>query len=365
VPSIYIASLLLAVPMLLVAPRAQAASGLEEANANGSGLRSAQSNSAAPEAEWILIAQKGNDSDSGAPVRNRKVMDAPVQKRRPSDSRRGSDSRAESDAPADASVNDANRDEKPKVWPGLEKVVLKKPKITGAFVTPDFNPAPGATVYLNGTDFGDKPGKIRMYGTFPGSPLVLESVVWNSPTKVNGVIPMSTSGKVCVKQVLFEVETANHLKSNWHEHFWKEDTVKLEKGNSVTKVLFCGKDGNKNVCNGSSHDGDACVLLPPLAVYGPQASLWGYHYNCSGALGNDEGTDRFEVDLKNGWYLLHSTVQKDKSSNSEVLNGPTPGFPSGESNWKPTFGWEATAGDYVQYFVSMTIRGPRGCSYKP
>lgn len=253
---------------------------------------------------------------------------------------------------------------------GVEKtpkpLMQLKPVITGAIASPTIVPAPGATMHFKGKHFGKKPGKIRMYGSFPGSPIELWNVNWKSDTQVNGRIGVS-AGKICVKDVSFEIVTATNAKSDKYTQGWKEETRELASSDSAVKLLTCDKDANVNKCNGKTFWGDDCELGPPkVFTVSPSSSviaISGYHSNCSLAVGDDSGVDTYAVDLSNGWYIDTTKFTSNTLGPGQEVSQYNTAAPHGKSSWVPSFKWMVTPGDGVNYDLWIKIRGPVGCKH--
>jgi hypothetical protein len=128
-------------------------------------------------------------------------------------------------------------------------------------------------------------------------------------------------------------------------------------------VIYCGDDGNCNCCN-HILTGDSCSGFTEVCEEEYDAAIVGFHRNVSLAVGNDEGTDRYSIHLKNGWVFKDVKVGKDTTSSDEHIGGPVPPCPIGQSDWNPEFNWLVTQGDKVRYGVRIVVEGPYGTDYK-
>lgn len=75
------------------------------------------------------------------------------------------------------------------------KLVVMPPKIEAVFDVPLGALKPGTKLFLKGKAFGTQPGKILMYGNFPGGHIELVDIKWESDSKVNGVVPLYVQGE--------------------------------------------------------------------------------------------------------------------------------------------------------------------------
>lgn len=256
--------------------------------------------------------------------------------------------------------------------PGLVNdgvVQFLKPKITGYFAVPLGAATNGTKVFLKGQGFGTKKGKIRMF--LGGGPAIeLAQLEWVSASNVRGVIPNSVvacgEDKVEFQVVTSVNKTSNKWKTGWKQG-GKQKTVQLAATDSVIKVIHCGKDGNWNACNqknSQNHVKYSTTLDTSGTGCDLTKSICGWHKNQWGAVGNDKGTDKFQIKLKNGWKFASGDAKSWKSSNDEKINGPSPQMPVGESEWAPSWSWEVTPADDINYEAIIKITGPKACPYK-
>jgi len=75
------------------------------------------------------------------------------------------------------------------------KLAVTPPKIESMFNVPLGALKPGTKLFLKGEAFGTQPGKILMYGNFPGGHIELVNIEWVTDSKVNGVVPLSVQGQ--------------------------------------------------------------------------------------------------------------------------------------------------------------------------
>jgi len=130
-------------------------------------------------------------------------------------------------------------------------------------------------------------------------------------------------------------------------------------------VVQCGDDGNINCCNHILTTEAAGGAPTHYCTSKPQdVAIIGFHLNVSGAIGDDEGTDRYSIHLTNGWVFKDVVFDKGGSSPDEHIGGPVPPCPIGQSDWNPEFNWLVTPGDYVSYGFRIIVEGPLGTDYK-
>jgi len=372
--------LILSVLVLLVTPRAQAATDLEGTAPKRSSLSWVEPNPTVPATEPILIAGKGNRSDSGIPAEEKAVTDeqtpkAPSNSSDSPDSLRGErNSGSERGRPAGRGPKHAVPDPKPtlpsdKKHFGGHPLKFFRPVITSAWMP---NPSSGV-VYFKGEHFGEDAGTIRLYtkympgGNTPsGARVDLKNVVWTSSTQVRGSLPNEfspQSGALCRKQVVFEIARANKTLSERYVMNWPEEEQELD----YTKVELehCGCGANYNTCSdgvtSNRCDKSACPYELPQPGSG-HVEFGGYHQNC-GKIGEvtNEGHDKFKIKLENGWYFHDIEIFKKKTDNA-VIKPPQPAFPTDKSSWIPSFHWTTPKDAWLRYDVHVQIKGPLGCS---
>jgi hypothetical protein len=122
------------------------------------------------------------------------------------------------------------------------------------------------------------------------------------------------------------------------------------------KVLSCGTDGNVDACNGQQDPDDDGFSA------GGSDSFNGFHYNVWGAIGDDSGTDKFQVALKNDWVMQSFGWSVNVDSGEGAANKPG-GF-SQVANWQPSVGWWVSPNDSLYYVGVVTITGPAGVPHK-
>jgi hypothetical protein len=114
----------------------------------------------------------------------------------------------------------------------------------------------------------------------------------------------------------------------------------------------------------NSSTGGSCfsVGIPPVFQTG---SIYAQHFNCDSIVDWDDGKDRYEVAIKNGWVFKKVEYSQKKSSASEKIH--TPDYAKlrrdlpGTSSWKPEIRWEVSPGsDQLEYVYWPTIEGPKG-----
>lgn len=134
----------------------------------------------------------------------------------------------------------------------------------------------------------------------------------------------------------------------------------LQYNEPAVKLTSCGDDGNYDSCNKIVDDGETPVFWQ--FGTGCFSTLCGVHENSWGAIGDDTGTDHYQITLKNGWVFEDIEMSTYKSSTNEIIQGPTPSLPIGGTSWSPQFSWTVTPNDRAVYTVSVFIKGPKGTS---
>jgi len=247
------------------------------------------------------------------------------------------------------------------------KPLIPPPVIESVLPFPVDALTPGTQLFIKGKNFNYQPIEILMFGNFTDdynsnhSPIPLTKVTLESSTKVNGFVPIFSEKGHLDQTVEIRVKNGKGSLSNpWKVKFVGRKEHKVVLRDDVV-VLHCGYDGNSNVCNDIVHkDPEIIWTLCPNTF-----SICGYHYNKWGAYGDDKGYDKYKISLKNGWVF--KSMQKvvwEKSSGNEVLNGPNPPLPVGESIWTPKIHWKVSPNDHVKYRFKIIVEGPLGTHYK-
>ena len=114
----------------------------------------------------------------------------------------------------------------------------------------------------------------------------------------------------------------------------------LPAGDPALKLVTCDDDANVNSCYLSADYGHA---------------IHAGHANCWGCVGDDAGTDKYSVNLKNGWVI-------DEMFFTELSEGTAkePGFPLDASSAMLAVPWKVSPNSTVIYDIDFAIRGPKG-----
>ncbi len=126
------------------------------------------------------------------------------------------------------------------------------------------------------------------------------------------------------------------------------DSVDLSRND--VRIVHCDDDANLNACDMLDNPGD-----PPIP---------GFHMNKIGAIGDDQGTDKYEIKVKNGWVISWTRTDKWGTSSNEWVNGPSNGAGVGLATWTPSYTWNVSPADKVWYSTWITVEGPRGVPFK-
>ncbi len=240
---------------------------------------------------------------------------------------------------------------------------------------------PSGKFNLKGWNFGDA-GKVTALFTLPafaafpdsnGSNTNLDVTIpsW-SPAVVKAQFQQITG--VMEQVVMITLTTKDGRKTNsWPGIF--VPTMELQVFNfHHTKVLGCSNDGVSNLClgaNTSADLGNSCVSgfgpdWPPIQGNLPDGTFAGTHIGCFG-LDSDNGTDAYEVDIKNGWVIdRFDTVPTTPSdpnweNNASIYYQEFP-FPLVGFFFDATWHIGATGG-VAQYYAWVTLKGPKGVPY--
>jgi hypothetical protein len=253
---------------------------------------------------------------------------------------------------------------------------------------------PSGKFNLKGWNFGDA-GKVSVFFILPafaalpdsnGSKTNLDVTVpsW-SPAAVKAQFQPITG--VMQQVVLITLTTKDGRQSNAWPGVFFPTMVLQQFSYHHTKVLGCSNDGVSNMCAGanvSADLGNSC-----FGGFGPDwpnpgtgipfnnsdssglpnennGAFGGAHIGCFG-LDSDNGTDVYEVDIKNGWVIDRfdsvPTTPSDPNweNNASIYYQEFPLPPIGFL-FNATWHIGATGG-VAQYYGWITLKGPKGVPY--
>lgn len=229
--------------------------------------------------------------------------------------------------------------------------------------------APEGRLYLNGVGFG---GSGDIEATLPGGEqAVLDDPQW-SDTQVSGAIPAELGGEP-LERTTVSVRVRNADIDRWsppeiypYENPFAVHTLTFN--DPAVRVVRCGNDGNFNRCNQLEINADDCYdfwpwVIPPGVPRepSPTPAITGMHLNC-GTIGDDTGTDRYEIRLSNDWFI-HRVVESetDNSSPDESVTISTVPTGPGVNDVTVDVDWTATPNnDFVLYWLRIEVAGPIG-----
>jgi hypothetical protein len=208
---------------------------------------------------------------------------------------------------------------------------------------------PGAVVFIKGTGFGSKPGKVVMKG-LPNGDHVLPSYsvpAWDASALLVQVPPLSG---VQAKEVTIEVTRADGKTASKNVSF----TPTMVLASIDAKLLKCDPASTEDKCDTFLSFGGAHV----------EDTFW-----------EDDaaGCDEWEVSVKNGWTIHHIETTDTVSGGGSVGPGPNCsagvcGYPTfTKASWKKCFtvpGTGGYSGNMASYMGTVEITGPKGTSWK-
>ncbi len=250
---------------------------------------------------------------------------------------------------------------------GGERAIQGKPRIKNVLpIVPDGDAitdvgviAPGTKLYLSGDFFGAERGKLLIKApTVVGfgsahkyGEVVLEDVVWESPTKVHGTVPTVIAEpleRISIKLFLERADGA--VSAPYPLQFQVPSETRWLTMNDVA-LRHCGPDSNTEVCNGSVVEGlcGAPFMFRVEPDYTPKsgAAIEGYHLNCTAAVGDDSGHDEYAISLGDGWVF-------DRIETGGITS--TRPFPKGADFWAPRYQWTVSPGDDLHYWAKIRVR---------
>jgi len=231
------------------------------------------------------------------------------------------------------------------------------------------NITPGGYAAVKGSWFGTTEGELWLKGLkkWNGAPygdvkLAIATEpgkdFW-TPTSVLGIIYGTITG-VKDQPAKLQIKTKAGLWSNEYSVNFKatKSYVTLPYTDPAVKLVSCGNDSNKDVCNGvvDPNDGDWFSSSCGQTFYG-------FHLNCWGCIGDDFGTDKFEITVKNGWVIDGGKIHVNVASGEGYTLGPG-AVPSNGTSWKPSVQWNVSSNDDLCHGADVYISGPKGVPWK-
>jgi hypothetical protein len=251
------------------------------------------------------------------------------------------------------------------------------PKIAQA----DSPVTPGGYVLIQGSGFGHTEGEFYLTGLWEhpvGDELATAKSVkltipkgpgWDfwTPTLVFGQVPDNIT-RVRDQQVKLRIKTATNLWSNEYPVKFKatRDIKRLSSTDPAVKnPPECGTGSNYDTCNSWVDSDDTGEFV--WYGCGADETFCGYHENCWGCVGNDEGIDVFSASLKNDWVFDFKDFDRWRSgagAGDAFFSPISPPFPKGGTSWTPVIKWWVTSDDAVSYDITVDITGPKGVPWK-
>jgi len=155
--------------------------------------------------------------------------------------------------------------------------------------------------------------------------------------------------------IIKKVETVNPIKIKL-----KVEVVELLQGDPAVTVKACGNNGNVNYCNETSSSSYS-FDNPFLKDHCNNVAIKGFHWNAWGAVGNDTGTDAYQISLKNGWVIDNASYKRYVSSGDEVVSATPPTSTAiGNTTYTPSIYWNVSPNDHIAYCFRIWIKGPKG-----
>ena len=227
---------------------------------------------------------------------------------------------------------------------------------------------PGGVAAIAGQNFGTQQGRVvanlKMWnGDTNNVPLTVKA--WR-PTLIEVEWPAGIDGVRDQTDAVVEVTHANNTsKASWKVFFRAEADYRLLEISRV-RVVTCGDDANTNSCNNNTVSKQFCWDTPSWPQH-CTGSFKGVHHNCWGTVGNDSGTDEYEVRLKNDWVISSVDFKKNAPGGGAFERGavwdPSPPASIGSAAWNARVKWEVTPNDTISYCAFIHIRGPKGVPY--
>lgn len=231
------------------------------------------------------------------------------------------------------------------------------------------NITPGGSVAVKGSWFGNDQGELWLKGLKKWNGVAYGDVklaiatepgkdFWK-PTSVLGIIPGNIT-QVKDQPVKLQIKTKAGKWSNEYpvNFIAAKDWVTLKYTDPAVKLISCGTDANLDECNGKRDPDDGNWFSWSCAQ-----TFYGFHYNVWGAIGDDLGTDKFEITVKNGWVIDGGKVYVHVDQGEGYTLGPG-AVPSNVTSWKPSVSWNVSPNDDLCHGADVYIVGPKGVPWK-
>ena len=220
---------------------------------------------------------------------------------------------------------------------------------------------PGGKALIDGSGFGISEGKSwLLFKIQKGYSYLLKTkklpIKYWSDQAVTVDIPADIVGVKDQKMGLWVVTKGGLSSKKWDVDFEATREIKkLDYDDPAVTLGSCGFDSDADRCN-EVEDPEDSILMAHLH----HATISGTHRNSDFCCAYDKGSDWYNISLKNGWVFEDVDVSKYFGSDDEVLLGPQPKMPKGGTKWSPGFNWIVSLTDYLNYYVTVYIKGPIG-----
>lgn len=246
--------------------------------------------------------------------------------------------------------------------PGLICAILGNcgtPTISNLFLAPI---TPGGKLLALGSNFGNAgpQNQFHLFLKTDQKDVLLAIDEWKN-TYVAGTIPASLTQVLDQPAELYVKAGNGKLSNKYPVSFTAARELKMIPYPDVT-VASCATDSNCDQCNTHLDPDDAdqwCLVV----IYG-NTSVQGSKHNNWAAIGDDSGSDTYQVSLKNGWICDHlGPLQGIVDPGEGWTKGPWL-FASGASTCKVQIDWLVTPDDSLFYDLPIFVKGPKGTSWK-
>jgi hypothetical protein len=207
------------------------------------------------------------------------------------------------------------------------------------------NVTPGGTILLKGRGLANTTELTLKLTDFRGQPKSTTLRLLEVGDTFIGARILDGTSEVLDQRGTLQARTAaNQYSNEFPVNFRAQRDFRLLPANDgTTKLISCGTDSNYDWCRGWVDPEDNTPSYPgtgPLTV-----PIHGSHHNCWGCVGNDSGTDEYEVTLANGWIIDSIDMTRGYKTNKNEAWASEPPLPPGASRWRPRIDWYATPND--------------------
>ena len=198
------------------------------------------------------------------------------------------------------------------------EVTVLRPVIQQFFTIPElWTLQPNGTLFLKGMAFGNNPGEVYLRLKDPYAvELKLSVEKWNN-TEIRAKIPSNITG-VKDHVASYYVIRPDKARSGSKTMGFKalREKRKLLASDGAVAILHCSDGADVNSCNSHGSNATSCYSYTEKKR---GSTIDVLHKNCDVAFDADDGEDKFQISLKNGWLIQNIIYGWYTSSGNEYI----------------------------------------------